>query len=126
MKTIEKNFSLLAKFVIGIAIAWLGIIGFLGEGFTIVSGLPIIEFEYLKQLIFIIQISMAIAIFNPNLRTYVRPLVIIYFLIVVCNLYLFNSQIFELGFPKLAEFGKSALLELILIFAGFSELKRSY
>lgn len=124
MDSLESNFSKLGKYLVGGLLIWLGLIGLLDVGFTTVSVLPLVEFEYLSQAIFGTQILLGIAIFNRALRRFAKPIAMLYFLLLIYNFYVSYEIVFEPALPYLSELGRNIWLEALLIFSGYSYLKR--
>ena len=124
MDSVESNFSKLGKYVVGGLLIWLGLTGLLDVGFTTITDLPLFSFNYLTQAIFIAQVIIGIAIFNRSLRRFVKPIAIGYFLLLVFNFYINNVAVFDPAIPYLSDLGRQMWLEALMIFAGFSYMKR--
>ena len=124
MDAIEHNFLRLGKYLVGILFVWLGLIGLLDIGFTTVSAFPLIDFDFVRTTIFVVQIVIGLAIFNTSLRRIAKPVLILYFLIIIYNGYVSYSEIFTPAIPYLSDYGRDVFIEVLALFASFNYLKR--
>jgi hypothetical protein len=126
MDSLESNFSKLGKYLVGGLLIWLGLVGLLDVGFTTISTLPLVEFEYLVQTIYVAQILLGLAVFNRSLRRFAKPVAMLYFLVLTYNFYISLAVVFDPALPYLSDLGRNIWLEVLLIFSGYGYLKRVY
>jgi len=124
MDSVESNFLRLGKYVVGILFVWFGLVGLLDVGFTTITAFPLVDFKYVLTTVFIAQILIGLAVFNSSLRRFAKPVLILYFLLIIFNGYLTYPQLFTPAIPYLSDLGRDVFLEALILFAGFSYLKR--
>ena len=125
MEQLQDYLGKLGRIVVGVLWVWLGAVGFVDVGFTTIDTLPLVQIDYVRQLIFASQVIIGIGIFNFEVKRFSKVFAMLYFLALVYSTYVNIALMFEPAAPYLSDLGRDFFLELLLIFAGYSYLRHT-
>lgn len=123
MNSAEHAFLKLGRYVVGVGLIWMALVGLLDIGFTTVAELPLIEIDSVAKVVYALQLIIGIGVFNNTVKRIAKPVAMLYFLFILYNIYTGFSGLFEPAIPYFSDMGRNVVLELLLIFASFCYLK---
>ena len=124
MNSAEHAFFKFGRYVVGVGLIWLTLVGLLDVGFTTITELPLIKIESVAKIIYTLQLIIGIGLFNSTVKRIAKPVTMIYFLFILYSMYLNFDVLFSPAIPYFSDLGRDTVMELLLVFAGFCYLKK--